>query len=159
MSQKYVIVHFVQSAKVPSEFSAKEWPLHITLLSNFQISHLPELEKELAVYAHNTNPFDVTANGEALFGPNKNVAVSLIRPDESLIDMHKQLLSIATKLGAVYDEVAFIGEGYRPHATIQVKSRLLDGQKIMLSDFTLVDMYPNNDINRRRIIKTFSLTD
>jgi 2'-5' RNA ligase len=117
------------------------------------------LEKELAIYAHNTKPFDVITDGEALFGPNKNIAVSLIRPDEALINMHTQLLSIATELGAVYDEVAFMSEGYRPHATIQASSRLLDGQKVTLNDFTLVDMYPNNDIARRRIIKTFSLTD
>lgn len=110
MSQKYVIVHFVESAKVPVEFSAKEWPLHITLLSNFQIASLSELEKELTVYAKNTKPFDVTVEGEALFGANKTVAVSLIKPDEILLDMHGQILSIATKLGAVYDEPAFIGE-------------------------------------------------
>jgi 2'-5' RNA ligase len=159
MSQKYVIVHFIEPTKVPQEFTAKEWPLHITLLSNFQITPLSLLEKELAIYAHNTKPFDVITDGEALFGPNKNIAVSLIRPDEALINMHTQLLSIATELGAVYDEVAFMSEGYRPHATIQASSRLLDGQKVTLNDFTLVDMYPNNDIARRRIIKTFSLTD
>jgi hypothetical protein len=50
-----------------------------------------------------------------------------------------------------------MSEGFRPHATKQISSRLADKQTLTLNNFTLVDMYPNNDINRRRIIKTYKL--
>ena len=156
MAQKYVIVHFVEKAKVPNEFRASEWPLHITLLANFTIAQPIEgLENELANYALQLNPFDVVTDGEAVFGPNKNVAVSLIRPDKSILEVHHMLAAITARLGATYDEPAFMNGGYRPHATIQRSTRLSDGQKVALNDFTLVDMWPNEDINRRKIIKTF----
>jgi 2'-5' RNA ligase len=157
MSQKYVIVHFIDKTGLPDEFSSSQWPLHVTLLANFTTESVSELEQKLAAYAKETEPFTITADGEALFGPSKNVAVSLIQPNQHIVAMHKALASIASSLGAVYDEPAFMHDGYRPHATKQASARLSDGQVVLLSDFTLVDMYPDNDIRHRRIIKTFEL--
>ncbi len=127
-------------------------------MANFRIPVLELLKNELAAYAKQVEPFTITSYGKALFGPNKNVAVSLIRPEKSILGMHNELLSIALKLSAIFDEPSFIAEGFRPHATIQLKSRLEDKQTIRVTDFTLVDMYPNNDINRRRIVETYTLS-
>lgn len=158
MSQKYVIVHFIDIANVPEEFPSSEWPLHVTLLANFTIAQpLEQLKNDLADYALQAKPFDITVEGEALFGPSKNVAVSLIRPNNNITKVHNNLSSITIKLRAIYDEPAFMGDGYRPHATIQHNSHLADKQTVTLNDLTLVDMYPKNDINRRKIIKTFQL--
>lgn len=157
--QKYVIVHFIEKTRVPDEFSASEWPLHVTLLANFSVARtIEDLENELASYAQQVEPFDIVADREAAFGPSKNVAVSLIRLNRNIIRMHHKLHALTAKLGAVYDEPAFMGNGYRPHATIQYNARLSDGQKITLGDFTLVDMWPGKDITRRKVIRTFQLT-
>lgn len=158
MSQKYVIVHFIDKANTPQEFPASEWPLHVTLLANFTLGKpIEQLEKELADYVQHAKPFDIMADGEAFFGPKQNVHVSLIKPNDEIIAMHNTLAAITKQLDAVYDEPAFMGEGYRPHATIQAKARLADKQSVPLDDITLVDMYPDENINRRRIIKTFAL--
>jgi 2'-5' RNA ligase len=158
MSQKYVIVHFIDMPKVPSEFPYTEWPLHVTLLANFTISQpLEKLIKKLELYAQETEPFEIVSNGEDLFGPNQNVAVSLIQPSVSIQKIHTDLTAITKSLGAEYDEPQFMSEGFKPHATKQINSRLEDKQTLTLSNFTLVDMYPDNDINRRRIIKTYKL--
>lgn len=158
MSQKYVIVHFIDKSKVPSEFPSSEWPLHVTLLANFTLGmSLERLESDLRNFALREKPYDITVDGEALFGPKQNVAVSLIQPNQSIQKMHEALSSIASKLGAVFDEPAFMGEGYRPHATIQVNSRLAEKQIVALNDFTLVDMFPDGDISRRRLIETYKL--
>lgn len=158
MSQKYVIVHFIEKSKVTKEFPSSEWPLHITLLANFLIPEVELLKTKLADFAKHAKPLAITASGEALFGPNKDVHVSLIEPDKSILELHDGLLSTAMELGAVFDEPNFNGAGYRPHATIQIKSRLLDKQMVNLDNFSLVDMYPNKDINRRKIIETYKLT-
>jgi len=158
MSQKYVIVHFIDISKVPSEFPYTEWPLHVTLLANFTISQpLEKLIEKLELYAQEIEPFEIMSDGEDSFGPNQNVAVSLIRPSESIRKVHADLTAISESLGAEFDEPKFMGEGFRPHATKQINSRLADKQTLVMNNFTLVDMYPENDINRRRIIKTYEL--
>ena len=160
MSQKYVIVHFINSANVPTEFPFSEWPLHVTLLANFTLGQpLDQFENELANYAEQTKSFKIMADGEAQFGPKQNVAVSLIQPNKNIIEMHNRLSSITSGLGAVYDEPAYMGTGYRPHATIQTDARLADKQSITLNSFTLVDMYPDQNIRHRRILKTFTLME
>lgn len=158
MSQKYVIVHFIDISKVPNEFPYTEWPLHVTLLANFTISQpLEKLIDKLDLYARETEPFEIMSDGEDLFGPHLNVAVSLIQPSENIRKVHADLASITKSMGAEFDEPKFMGEGFRPHATKQVSSRPADKQKLTLNNFTLIDMYPDNDINRRRAIKTYKL--
>lgn len=158
MAQKYVIVHFIDKSQVPSEFPSSEWPLHVTLLANFTLGKsIEQLDSELKNFASQENPYEIMADGEALFGPKKNVAVSLIQPNQNIQKMHVALKKVISSLGAVFDEPAFTGEGYRPHATIQVNSRLLDKQLVTLDNFTLVDMFPDSDIKRRKIIKTYKL--
>lgn len=159
MSQKYVIVHFIDKSKVPSEFPSSEWPLHVTLLANFTLGKsLEALTSALEDFARDGKPFDIMADGKALFGPKQNVTVSLIQPNNSIQKVHDMLSSVTSKLGAVFDEPAFMSEGFRPHATIQINSRLADKKKVLLDDFTLVDMYPDKDINRRRIVQTYKLS-
>lgn len=158
MSQKYVIVHFIDKSKVPDEFHASAWPLHVTLLANFTLGKpIGQLKSALKNFSLQEKPYDIMADGEALFGTKQNVAVSLIQPNQNIQKMHEALSSIASRLGAVFDEPAFMGEGYRPHATVQVNSRLTDKQVVTINDFTLVDMFPNNDINRRSLIGTYEL--
>ncbi len=160
MSQKYVIVHFVELSKVPEEFHYSEWPLHVTLLANFTITQpIEKLIDELKTYALQVKPFEMVVNGETLFGPNQNVAVSLIQPSESINKIHKNLATITKALGAKYDEPRFMGKGFRPHATIQASSRLNDNQALTLDNFTLIDMFPGGNIERRRIVRTFKLTN
>ena len=54
-----------------------------------------------------------------------------------------------------FDTPQYIGEGYKPHATKQINSQLISGEKFHIDNMTLVDMFPDNDIQRREIIKTF----
>lgn len=132
--------------------------MHVTLLANFAISQpLEKLTEQLELYAQETEPFEIMSDGEDLFGPSQDVAVSLIRPSSSIRKVHADLAAITQALGAEYDEPKFMDEGFRPHATKQVNSQLEDKQVLELNNFTLVDMYPDNGANRRKIIKTYKL--
>ncbi len=93
-----------------------------------------------------------------MFGLNKDTAVSLIKPNKGLKEIHNELVKITKSLGAIFDEPKFIELGFRPHATIQVSSRLNKGQTVTIKDFTLVDMFPDKEINKRRVIKDFKLS-
>ena len=127
--QKYVIVHFIESNNVPHDFNVSEWPLHITLLANFTItSPLGSLIKQLDDFATHIRSFELTVDGEDTFGPNRNVAVSLIKPTIEIIKSHDELARVAISMGAKFDEPKFMNDGFRPHATIQLNSRLKEGQ-------------------------------
>jgi 2'-5' RNA ligase len=157
MSQKYVVVHFIDLQSVPFNFPMSEWPLHVTLLANFQTDRIDEAKTQLAELAAESKPFEIRVDGEASFGPQQSVAVSLIHPDDNIKSLHNKLLELANGLGAVFDEPIYNGDGYRPHATIQQKDRLRDQQTVTLNSFTLVDMFPDQDIQRRQVIKTYTL--
>lgn len=157
MSQKYVIVHFIDIGNLPTEFVARDWPLHITFLANFALPDIDAFQSELRELTTQTKPFTAVAEGEALFGPKQNVNVNLVKPDAPITELHNQLLSLAQKHGAKFDELKFAGDGYRPHATKQKTAQLTNGQLININHLTLVDMYPDNDISRRRIITSYSL--
>lgn len=159
MSQKYVVVSFVEPQNAPLDFAASQWPLHVTLLANFTIAQpLERLIDDLALFAQATRPFDIRAGEDAMFGPTGNITVTLITPSQDIINAHNKLISITEGLGATYDEPEFNGAGYRPHATIRGSSRLRNKQQVMVNSFSLVDMFPKKNINQRNILKTFQFT-
>ena len=156
--QKYVIVFFINLDTVQKEFSCLEWPLHITLLANFTISSpVNKLINNLEGLSKQTKPLRVRVEGEDKFGPNRDVHVSLINPNVEIKALHDKLVNLTKELGAQYDEPKYMSKGFRPHATIKFDSQLYEGQIVTIYSFTLVDMYPDNDINRRRLMQTFSL--
>jgi len=158
MSQKYVIAHFFDAQASSANFSALEWPLHVTLLPIFTLRRpLEKLVYQLDRLTLSIAPFDIKTEGQALFGADKDVRVSLVRPDKEIVDLHNKLVTMSRSVLAIYDTPQFIGKGYRPHMTIQDEEELHDGQIYRIENVSLVDMYPNNNINRRAIIDTYIL--
>ena len=158
MSQKYVVAHFFDPQVTAVNFSATAWPLHVTFLPNFTIGWpLAELIRKLDELATVAAPFDITAEGQTAFGLNEDVPVTLIRPDDEVMDLHRKLLLMSRDKSFTYDTPQFIDQGFRPHATVQQDNRLHAGQTYHIGDISLVDMYPNDDMNRRAIIVNFSL--
>ena len=154
MSQKYVIVHFIKPVEPKYSFSHKKWPLHITLVPNFVISDsIEELTNNLDEVSHSIKPFGIQRGDDENFGPNGEVLVSLIKSEADILSLHSKLLAITKSYE--FDTPQYIGEGYRPHATKQTDNQLIYGESYLVNSITLVDMYPNNDIERREVVKTF----
>lgn len=154
MSQKYVIAHFIEPVEQKFNFSCKKWSLHTTLLPNFVISDsLDELMTKLSRVSESTKPFNIKVGDDAKFGPSGEVLVSLIEPESAILSLHYKLLSITEHYK--FDTPHYIGDGYRPHITKQANKKLIRGKSYSLNSITLVDMFPNNDIQRREIIKNF----
>jgi|AntRauTorcE11897_2_1112592.scaffolds.fasta_scaffold27648_1 2'-5' RNA ligase len=158
MAQKYTIAHFFEPHETPFNFSGTDWPLHATLLDMFVLGRpVDELIRELENLAQTTAPFDVTAVESAHFGPNKNVAVTLLDKLSGIVQLHESLLDISLRVLAKFDHPEYVGEGFVPHATKQKAGRLEQGNKYRIDNISLVDMYPKNDITRREIIRTLPL--
>ena len=158
MAQKYVIAHFFKPEADGYNFSANEWPLHVTLLPNFTLrKSLEELESKIEEVALNTPSFEIEPQDRAVFGPNQDVPVMLIKPSDDLIGLHNNLIKVLDEVVATYDTPQYIADGYRPHATIQENGQVKVVQTYKVDNISLVDMFPGNDINRRAVIRTYSL--
>ena len=156
--QKYCIVHFLQPTPDGAHFAAKDWPLHITLASNFQIARQNvNLLEKLATFAKNHTSVATTAADDAHFGPNQEILVTTFGITPELQSLHEDLIKLLRENGAIFDTPEYHGSGYEPHATVQQNARVNRGDTVIISNFALVDMFPDSDADYRRVMQTFSL--
>jgi len=161
MGNKYAIFHIIdkkmrQRYKVSPEFLPSEWPLHLTLLGNFTTNApIEHIINALINYTENIKPFEITVGNESLFGINEDILVSVLQTNGAIKELHNGLKGIMDAQEAIYDNSNFVGTGYNPHVTVQETTRLNTGQKILVGDITLVDMEPNGDSGKRRVVRTF----
>ncbi len=156
--QKYVIVKFLEPVTDGTEFEAKHWPLHVTLASNFIVDRKAvNLFDELRELASKENPVATTASDDDYFGPQKQVRVTTLTMAPELQALHNRIIALLKTLGATFDEPHYQEAGYRAHATVQVDKRLHKGDAVTIDELTVVDMFPGDDISRRRTMQTFKL--
>jgi len=161
MGNKYAIFHIIdkkmqQQYKVSPEFLPSEWPLHLTLLGNFTTNApIEHIINALTSYTENIKPFEIAVGDESLFGTNEDILVSVLQTNGAIKKLHNGLKGIMGAQEAIYDNSDFVGAGYNPHVTVQETARLNIGQKILVGDITLVDMEPNGDSSKRRVVRTF----
>ncbi len=155
MSQKYVVAHFFDDLDNGYNFSAKAWPLHITLLPLFVLNgSITELENKLGIHCAQLHPVKTSVIGHEMFGPDRNIPVSLMDPTPEVTALHNKLVDII-KGDVIFDHPQFIGLGFRPHVSDTPAGRLNENEVQSIDSLTLVDMYPQEDIDRREILRTY----
>ncbi len=157
--QKYVVVKFLEPMIEGDEFMATDyWPLHITLVANFTIPFdSTELYDMLARTFKKQPAISVVAGKDELFGANQDIRVTTIEMTPELIDLHSDIVDLLRSNSATFDEPRYVEDGYRAHATVQTKARLHEGDAVQIDELTIVDMFPDNDIQKRRVLKTIKL--
>lgn len=158
--QKYVLVTLLEDLQEGVEFTSSNWPLHVTIASNFSVEcGVSELLEQLSIIVGQLRPIKITAGKDELFGPQRQVRVTILSMNEELRSFHNDLVALMKSVGAVFDEPAYIEVGYRAHATVQREVRLQEGDNVIIDKISLIDMFPNNDPYRRKIIKTLKFLD
>ncbi len=158
MAQKYTVVYFFENQKPGYNFSSKAWPLHSTLLDIFTLNKpLEALGKHMKKVAVSCSPFTIKADKDTMFGPAKDIPVTLLSRNTEIVHLHTKLLEAAEGCSATFDNPQYTGKGFVPHATVQQNSRLVLGQSYRISSVSLIDMYPDRAISRRKIIETYHL--
>lgn len=158
--QKYCLVKLLEKLDEGAEFTAiNYWPLHITLASNFIVDwESTDLFNKLSDVLSNINPVSVSAGEDEFFGGERKIQVTVLDMNEELMSLHKQIIKTLKEAGAIFDEPQYNENGYRAHATAQKSHRLNKGDNVLIDEVTIVDMFPNQDITRRKILKTIRLT-
>src|SRR6266702_4605581 len=157
--QKYVLVQLLEGRDEGTEFPATNWPLHVSLASNFIVDwENTNLFEKLSALLANRRPFETTIGDDEYFGPQKQVHVTLLNMNPELKSLHNDIIALLKSVGAVFDEPQYLEEGYRAHATVQRHKRLNEGSAVKIDKLTIIDMFPGDDISRRKILKTVKMT-
>lgn len=151
-SQKYTLVQFFQPMDEGETFLMTDWPLHITLADVFAIDITDELMNDLKEYL-DTLPYTITQiKSEGTLGMT---AVWLVENTPKLQAIHDTLVDILEQHGAVFNTPEFTRSGFIPHITKQSNSGMKIGDKISVDLVSLVDMFPDRDWQKRKVLKLF----
>lgn len=156
-SQKYCIVSFLEPKVIGDEFDMSEWPLHITLADVFAIERSSSgIDIKIGQLADKICAFVVTAAQPDKLG---ETSVILIEKNANLLKLHDDVMNLLESNGAVFNTPEFARNGFLPHCTIQKSGYLHQGETARTTNLTLVDMFPNKDWKRRKVIGVFDLRD
>ncbi len=157
-TQKYTIVQFFDPIDEGYEYSSDNWPLHSTIVDTFAIDwSVDEMITKLTELLSSHMPAESVAGDDRFFGENGQVQVVLLNRSESLVSLH---LDVVTALGEgklVLNDPQFARDGFLPHATVQKHARLNKGDKVAFTTLSVVDMFPDEDPYKRRVLKKISI--
>lgn len=116
---RYFYVFLTEDLQVSEQ--SKHTPQHITLIPPFiaEEQDVLEVAKETIV---DFNPFDVELGGQAMFGPNKDIPVILIQPNEILNMLHMALTNrLKNRQIDIYKiyKNQFTDDQFTPHITLK----------------------------------------
>lgn len=157
-SQKYAIVQLLEDLPEGFECDWKNWPLHVTLADVFAIEWpISTLCDKLEKFASLQPTFSTKALGDEFFGSNKDIRVVLIDKTKELSDLHMRLVQLLDDGNVKFNNPEYTLGGFLPHSTVQPHIRLHKDDAVPFKALTIIDMFPDGDPYRRKIIKTLPL--
>ena len=153
-SQKYTIVAFLEPVESDKTFTMSTWPLHITLADVFAFDLNKTTLNSLAKLLLHQQSISITAGKETMLGKTN---VVLIRKTKALIEIHSHIIKLLESNGASFNNAEFTRSGFKPHVTIQQANQLYTGDKRTITTVSLIDMFPDNDWQKRRVLQNFTL--
>ena len=146
---------FVEPVAPDQYFRREDWPLHITLL-RFDLPEAPgvldRFAEQLSEAARPALGVGLEVAGQAWFGRQENLLVSLVEPDPALQLLHERLCEIVLENRGRIASVRFTGPGYRPHITHHHGRSRAQGDAVALDRIALVDMAPGGDHAWRQVL-------
>jgi 2'-5' RNA ligase len=136
-SHRYLIAYLLDD--LPMGASFEPTVLHITILPWFAL----EAEEGPFIkwfYEHfdAIEAFDATAAQRAVFGPHKDVPVSILEPQDKFMNLHKIALSWFGAVGARWAERdPYVGDDYIPHIAQRRGYVINETEKFHISSVTL----------------------
>lgn len=159
-TQKYTIVHLMDVLPEGYEYSMKDWPLHITVADVFAIdgnsTHVLErLRDMLSTFS----PLQTRVNGEDWFGDDKSIHAMLLEKTNEFQQLHDEIVTVLKQFGAKFNNPEFTEDGFKPHSTVQNDGKLEIGDNLTIDTITLIDMFPNDDFKKRKVLGTIKFDE
>jgi hypothetical protein len=123
---------------VAAPFLRREWPAHLTVLSNFLSGATDdEVARTVEPVLAAAGPVHGRVREEAWFGTDSDVRVRLVESAEARA-LHGSLLDAIRPDG--FEHPTRQGAGYRPHVTVTPDPPLEDGAELILPSIALAAM-------------------
>ena len=134
---RYYISYILRDLAVGDKFKPSE--LHVTILPWFALEtdELPFLNW---FYKHfqSLKAFDALAAGRQMFGPKKDVPVTILEPRDEFMKLHNLALSWFGEVGARWAERdPYVGDDYIPHIAQRQGFVIEPNQKVHIGSLTL----------------------
>lgn len=149
---RFAVCAFVDQVEPGSEHPRGQLPLHVTLLGPF--STTAELEQIVGVVGGaiaGMAPIGIRVGDDELFGPNRDIEVSLLDDDAEVTDAHRLILDASRFIRARLDSPEYAGDGFRAHVTVLPDDRLERGEVHELDEIAIVEFGPEARRDIRRI--------
>jgi 2'-5' RNA ligase len=152
--RRLAVCSFLELQPEDATFRASEIPLHVTIVGTFAFdSGTDAVVAAMGSVTHRL-PVTARAGGDDLFGPNRDVPVTVVTDFGGIRDLHNALFDELRPLGCELEEPLFARHGFRPHITWVPGSQVEPGQVITLDSLSLIDLRPDGDPALRRVVGT-----
>ena len=159
-TQKYTIIQLFKDIPEGTQFSASNWPLHVTIADTFAIDwDVPTMvEKLTQLLSSRTSATSVVEN-DRFFDNQRQVRVALLKKTDDLVKLHQDIIKVLERGGWKPNVPQFAKEGFLPHSTVQKHTRLNKGDEVIFNALTIIDMFPGENPYQQRVIKTIKISD
>lgn len=150
-SQKWTLVCFLGDIEVNTEFSNKEWPLHITIAcaGAFDIPlNSEEFVTKLRPVISSYRPIITRSTSYERFGTHK---VTLVNKTKELDTLHREIISLIKSFSGSCGQPEYTLDNFKPHCTFQKSGNLEIESDIFLKSISLVDMFPQENPFHRKV--------
>ena len=152
---EFLVFHNLETPEHGASLGA--WPLHVTLLGPVQLQGqdpLSQLRKLVHTIAAELQPFVVQKGPRAMYGPDEDVEVTLIRDEsKTLHNIHNRLLLGASGIGFSGFDDRWSGPRFSPHVTDK-------GERSVSADSLVVDSVSicSKLAGEKQVLETVRLT-
>jgi len=134
---EFLVTSSLEPLKKGEQFE-KELPRHVTVLQWFSVPYEQAFINSLQNLAARTEPFEITAGEEALFGPNNDVPVRVLRRIGRLAAIHSDILAIVARQAGEVRNPQWAGDNYHPHITYVDGCALEENETAVLDNLELI---------------------
>lgn len=155
-TQKYTIISPIERVVEGQTFESINWPLHTTIADTFAVNSIDDdliLQIHSVVVGRNIN---IKAMELSHFGKNADVEVMLLKTSPELYKLHSDVTDLLLSRGATFNDPQYTKSGFIGHVTQQVTRRMGENEQVSLNSVALIDMFPGEDPNKRRVVKVIN---
>lgn len=155
-TQKYTIISPIEQVTEGQVFESTHWPLHTTIADTFAVDAIDE--EMISQIRRQVRGRTLTVSGGELayFGKNADIEVMLLRDSPELYTLHSDLADLLLDRGAIFNDSQYIKGGFIGHVTQRETKRLAINERVRLDAVAIIDMFPEGNPNKRRVMKVIN---
>lgn len=136
---RFNVVAFLDDVPLGAEFMPGDQPLHVTLIPPATTdADSGQVEAAIEHALADFGPIAAEGGDDELFGADRDIQVTLVEDDGSLMRLHLALLRALRPLSVRVGIPEHLGAGYRPHVTVRDDGRIERGEPFDLDAVALL---------------------